>query len=73
MVVLNVCFDWCVVYGVDVCGVVCVIEFCLFLESGYCMLCGCVGCCDFCIDLRAFVGVVVYMFVACELGVESNS
>ena len=34
----QVCFDLYVVYGVvicvDVCGVVCVVECCLFLESG---------------------------------------
>ena len=41
--VFHVHFDLCVVYGigicVDVCGVVCVVECCLFLESGSCLLC----------------------------------
>ena len=36
-------FVLCVVYGVgiylDVCDVVCVVECCLFLESGRCLLC----------------------------------
>ena len=38
-----VCFDLCVVNGVGICidisGVVCVVECCLFLESGCCLLC----------------------------------
>ena len=37
------CFDLFVVYGVgiciDVCDVVCVIECCLLLKSGCCLLC----------------------------------
>ena len=34
----HVYFDLCVVYGVVVCGVVCVVECCLFLASGCCVL-----------------------------------
>ena len=41
--VFHVCFDLRVVYGIgiciDVCDVVCVVERCLFLESGCCLLC----------------------------------
>ena len=37
--VFHVCFDLCVVYGVDVCGAVCIVESRLFLTSGCCMLC----------------------------------
>ena len=39
----HVCFDLCVVYDdmiyIDVCGIVCVVEWCLFLESVCCLLC----------------------------------
>ena len=38
MYVFHVCFDLCVVYGVGVCGLVCVVECCLFLASGCCLL-----------------------------------
>ena len=35
----HVCLYFGVVYGVGVCGLVCVVVCCLFLTSGYCLLC----------------------------------
>ena len=35
----HVCLNCGIVYGVGVCGVVCVIVCCLFLTSGCCLLC----------------------------------
>ena len=41
--VFHVCLNFSVVYGVlvcvNVCGVVCVVVYCLFLTSGCCLLC----------------------------------
>ena len=39
--VFHVCLNFGVVYGVGVyvCGVVCVVVYCLFLTSGCCLLC----------------------------------
>ena len=42
--VFHVCFDLCVLYGIEVCviilcDVVCVVECCMFLGSGCCVFC----------------------------------
>ena len=37
--VFHVCLNFGVLYGVGVCGVVCVVVCCLFLTSGCCLLC----------------------------------
>ena len=39
MNVSQVCLNVSVVYGVGVCGVVCVVVCCLFLKSECCMVC----------------------------------
>ena len=42
--VFHVCLNFSIVYGVKVCGVVCVFVCCLFLTSGCCLLwCSVVG------------------------------
>ena len=63
--VFHVCLNFGGVYGVGVCGVVCVVVCCLFLMSGCCLLCSvvAVGVWGFVIFVLSVMHVVgVYVF-----------
>ena len=69
MYVFHVCFDLCFVCSVgicvDICGVISVLEYCLFLKFGCCLLCILVSVWSVVIVVLSVMRVAIRLWVMC--------